>query len=88
MLVGTNDPDIQQRLSLLYPNPASDEVVLETYLEETTIKVVDINGRTVGQYNGIKGKNTINLNGLPAGVYVVSLYSSENFIESHKLVKL
>jgi hypothetical protein len=87
MLVGTNDPDIQQRMSLLYPNPASDEVVLETYLDATTIKMYDINGRMVRHSNGIKGKNLINLSGLSAGMYVISLYSKGEFIENHKLIK-
>jgi hypothetical protein len=40
-----------------------------------------------GQYNGVKGKNTINLSGLSAGVYVLSLYSKGKFIENHKLIK-
>lgn len=87
LLVGTNNPDIQQRMSLLYPNPAYDEVVLETYLDEAIIKVFDLNGSMVGQYSGVKGKNTINLSGLSAGVYVVSLYSKGKFIENHKLIK-
>jgi hypothetical protein len=87
VLVGTNDPDIQQRMSLLYPNPASYEVVLETYLDATTIKMYDINGRMVRHYNGIKGKNLINLSGLSAGMYVISLYSKGEFIENHKLIK-
>ncbi len=87
MLVGTNNPDIEQRMSLLYPNPANDEVVLETYLDEAIIKVFDLNGSLVGQYNGVKGKNTINLGGFPAGVYVLSLYSKGKFIENHKLIK-
>jgi hypothetical protein len=87
LLVGTNNPDIQQRMSLLYPNPATDEVVLETYLDATTIKMYDINGRLKGQHIGVKGKNIINLSGLPVGVYVLSLYSKGKFIENHKLIK-
>ena len=87
MLVGTNDPDIQQRMSLLYPNPATDEVVLETYLDATIIKVHGINGKMIRQSGGIKGKNLINLSGLPAGVYVISLYSKGEYIENHKLIK-
>jgi hypothetical protein len=87
LLVGTNDPDIYQRMSLLYPNPATDEVVLETYLDATTIKVFDSNGRMVMHSNGIKGKNLINLSGLSAGMYVISLYSKGEFIENHKLIK-
>lgn len=87
LLVGTNDPDIYQRMSLLYPNPATDEVVLETYLDATTIKVFDSNGRMVVNSNGIKGKNLINLSGLSAGVFVISLYSKGEYIENHKLIK-
>ena len=87
MLVGTNDPDIQQRMSLLYPNPAYQEVVLETYLDESTIKIFNVDGRTVGQYSGVKGRNAINLNGLPAGVYVLSLYAKGKFIENYKFIK-
>lgn len=87
VLVGTNNPDIEQRMSLLYPNPAYDKVVLETYLDEAIIKVFDLNGSLVGQYNGVKGKNTINLGGFPVGVYVLSLYSKGKFIENHKLIK-
>jgi hypothetical protein len=87
MLVGTNDPDIQQRMSLFYPNPATDEVVLETYLDATAIKVFDSNGRMVRKINGVKGKNTINLGGLPASVYVLSLFANGEFIETHKIIK-
>ncbi len=72
---------------MLYPNPATDEVVLETYLDATAIKVFDSNGRMVRKIIGVKGKNTINLGGLPAGVYVLSLFANGEFIENHKLVK-
>jgi hypothetical protein len=87
LLVGTNDPDIYQRMSLLYPNPAHDQIIIEAYLPDISISISDLGGRPVRLQKGLRGKTTVDVSELQAGVYIVSVYSGDQFIESHKFVK-
>jgi hypothetical protein len=87
LLVGTSDPKLKQQMFILYPNPSSDEFVVETYLESVTITIFDSNGRMLSKYVGVKGKNVVNISSIPSGIYVVSLYSSGKLVENKKLIK-
>jgi hypothetical protein len=87
LLVGHRPPGIQIKKSLLYPNPANAEIALECYLPVTTLKVFDLTGRLLLQQQGFPGKTLVNITGLKAGSYILSIYSENQFIESHKFIK-
>ena len=77
-----------------YPNPASDEVNVQFYLDEASmmsINITDINGKVVyhAKTNELpKGVNnsTINISGFPEGVYLITL-SSNIGVYTNKILK-
>ena len=69
---------------VLYPNPAQNELYIETN-SDVTIVIVDEIGKTVFSQQLIKGKNVINTSALASGVYQVAL-QNENGIAVKKLV--
>ncbi len=55
-----------------YPNPVTDVITLESDLQNDVTLITDISGRELRQINITKGKNTIDISDLPAGVYYFS----------------
>ena len=73
---------------LLYPNPASDKVVVQldgTEVEE--ICVLDIYGKQVRRIASTEGTQTIGLQGLAKGMYFVQVRKSGIAVATRKLVK-
>ena len=77
-----------------YPNPAYNEVIVQYYVAEHSsigISITDITGKTI--YNKkaldpVQGLNisTVDLSGLPAGMYVITLLSDKG-ANSSRIVK-
>ncbi len=72
----------------VYPNPASDAVSIE-YLGEHNrdleIKIIDIAGKKVAEYNLVTGNNLIDISNLYNGVYIIKTIG-ENSISPQRLV--
>lgn len=68
----------------MYPNPVKDvlNINIKNFSGEIAVKIVDINGREV--YNG-KTTNSINLESLSSGIYVIQL-KGENLNYSQKII--
>lgn len=66
---------------ILYPNPARDKVTINGTC--TSIEIFDMYGRII--YAGPCATNTINLNGLSNGMYLVKIYN-EKLSKQQKLV--
>lgn len=69
----------------LYPNPASNYVVVQFETQEegtATIQITDISGKTLSQTvtTATQGSNSqqINIENLPAGMYIVQLQAGQN----------
>jgi len=69
---------------VLYPNPAKNEVFIETQLQIDKVEFTDIAGRTVN-FAMTNGKS-INVSTLPAGVYLVKIYSQTTKTEVKRLI--
>jgi hypothetical protein len=69
---------------IIYPNPVTDVITLESDSQNDVILLTDISGRELRQINISKGSNRIDLSDLPAGVYY---FSGESGLRA-KLVKL
>jgi hypothetical protein len=81
---------------VLYPNPASSQVILQFGDLATDIldlSIYDINGKAIHseQYNGVQGLNqlTIGVSQLPEGMYIIQMNSGDiryqqKFIKSNK----
>ncbi|MBP5241893.1 MAG: T9SS type A sorting domain-containing protein [Bacteroidales bacterium] len=72
----------------IYPNPATD--MLNIALEGTTVNeviIIDIYGKTVARRAVTNGYNSLNINGLPAGMYFVQLRADNDVKATKKLIK-
>ena len=71
-VTGTSDPIITDNNIILYPNPASTVINIQSANKVSNISILDINGRMVlsklGEY-----KPSLNVSSLPDGVYVCSV---------------
>ncbi|HEX5003625.1 MAG TPA: PKD domain-containing protein [Bacteroidia bacterium] len=87
---GLQENDHATTLSL-FPNPASEAVTLSwsaTSGEEVSIQLFNIEGRLVNDFGIFKGNShetTLNLQGIPAGLYLVK-FSDANGLKYHKIV--
>lgn len=79
------------QLQSVYPNPASDHVILnftDTRDEAINIVITDINGKTVAQqtYAAHSGSQNINMPlHINSGMYVLSVNNAEGLIAARNL---
>lgn len=66
----------------VYPNPTADMLIVEGVTAKETIHIYSLNGNQVLSVMTQEGVNTINVSGLPNGVYLLK-YANESF----KLIK-
>jgi len=84
LTLGVND--IHSEISGVYPNPAETTLTIDTKVEEGTISIVDLTGKTITT-SAIKGNSTtISVSDLPSGMYQVVL-STSNTTSISKFVK-
>ncbi|WP_234369109.1 CHRD domain-containing protein [Brumimicrobium mesophilum] len=75
--LGLSDNELEENNLTAYPNPTTDKITLsfEKFNGEMNVQVVDIYGKTV-QTKSIKSNNTtIDMSGLPSGVYMIKAES-------------
>ncbi len=71
----------------VYPNPTQGIVQLRLPLGgPTQVEVYDVHGRTVRSYHNNKGK-TLNLQGLPEGLYLVRVKTNEQTFEQRIILE-
>ena len=65
----------------LYPNPASTSVTIELdgYEGTTAISIIDLNGRTIGEWQVEESQVVVDLNGFARGAYFVRVIGANNF---------
>ncbi|MFL5747583.1 MAG: beta-1,3-glucanase family protein, partial [Niastella sp.] len=83
---------IQQQLTVaennaltLSPNPVSNQLYLKGYEKVQTLTVYDLNGHELKRVT--KPGNTINIQSLNTGVYIIKLTRTDNSIKTIKIVK-
>lgn len=84
------NPEIQMRPEqiLLYPNPAADQITIETGLyQNLKIQVFDITGKLYVEMSLDQGVNRLDVSGFPAGVFMYRAYNQEKVIGYGKFVK-
>ena len=70
---------------VVYPNPASTEVMLQLPLDADRALLKDLQGRLLWQQSG-QGTMNLDVSDLPAGVYLINFQAEERILERHKLV--
>lgn len=86
--VGVQDAQKKEHV-VVYPNPTSTNInVVLGERKDATIKLTDMSGQTVRsmQVNGVQ-KTTVNVSGLPAGNYILSV-ESEGHAPARQLVTI
>jgi Secretion system C-terminal sorting domain len=68
---------------VLIPNPTSDVVKIPDHIDITLVEVISLNGQKV---RTIKKNNSINLAGLPNGIYILKIFT-ENGSVNRKIIK-
>lgn len=80
----TTVKDINNTNVTIYPNPASDYIIVNSDYNNFNVEISDITGRTIISQN-VDNNSTINVSSLNAGVYNVTIISN-NTISSHKII--
>ncbi len=79
-------PDVKFKI-FTYPNPAKEEINIEGTQPHTTYQLCNAVGSVV-QHGGLKHcSNTISINHLPPGLYLLVLTDGEGARTVHKIVK-
>lgn len=72
----------------IYPNPTSGVLYIESQDEIASIKVFDVNGRTVAEENKLSaGKMQLNVGNFSEGVYTIQLKTSSGNATSKRFLK-
>lgn len=77
--VGIDDLRLQASGLVVYPNPASSRVRVESDgMKVESVAVLDLNGRVVQDYRGLAGRTsvTLDVSPLPGGVYYLRIGTS------------
>lgn len=84
--LGTNENSISTQIKV-YPNPASKKVFIEGVKDKnTTVEIISFEGRKVLEQGKIESDNSVNISGIPAGVYFINLNSGNEKSYSKKII--
>lgn len=78
---------VDMSLFEMYPNPALNEVTLNSGNIDADYLIVDITGKKVLNGNTEGNEVTIDVSGLKKGVYLVKFFAQEEYIGTKKLIK-
>lgn len=86
-IVGTQPPGIEIRQALVYPNPATNWLTVETALRNAKLQVYNTNGNLVltHQIQGLKER--INISQLLSGAYIFNIITKDGYLETGKFIK-
>jgi hypothetical protein len=71
----------------LYPNPAKNMVTVTGLNGTNNLRLVDNLGQLVRTIKTINSSETINVSGLPAGIYMLQVVQNDKLIQNIKVVK-
>ena len=84
--LGTNESSISTQIKV-YPNPASKKIFIEGMKDKnTTVEIISFEGRKVLEQGKIESDNSVNISGIPAGVYFINLNSGNEKSYSKKII--
>ena len=85
--VGTQEFTSHANIYTVFPNPASDQIFISTpnNQEPATATLYDLNGRLVQSLTVQQGVNTLNINSLPNGTYILRI-ATPTKVQSQKVV--
>lgn len=78
---------IKENKFVLYPNPVSDFIYIQSDNPVRNYNIFDINGRLVLNGNLANGQNSLDLSSLPTGIYLAGFQTADGNIIQKKLIK-
>ncbi|MCI1266786.1 MAG: T9SS type A sorting domain-containing protein [Saprospiraceae bacterium] len=69
----------------LYPNPAQDEIIIDTENKIYSCEIFDILGKAMLTYNNLS-QNTIDISSIPTGAYLLKIITSKG-MQTNKFIK-
>lgn len=76
--------DIQTTQHQVYPNPTKGLLNINSYVTITKIELFDLSGKML---QSVKNSNSINIQSIPKGTYVVRTTDKNGNVQTHKVVK-
>ncbi|GAA5090172.1 PQQ-dependent sugar dehydrogenase [Chryseobacterium ginsengisoli] len=84
--LGTQENDLSNQIKV-YPNPASKKVFVEGVKDKnTSVEIINFEGRKVLEQGKIEDDNSVDISGIPAGVYFINLNSGNQKSYSKKII--
>jgi len=88
IITSTNEmPPLTVSEAIVYPNPGSTQLTIETALKGLQFELYSNNGQTVVSQPVNNGTITVNTSALPAGVYFYRFMNKDKIVESGKWMK-
>lgn len=72
---------------VIYPNPVTNEMVIDGVPENSEVEIYNSIGKSVRMFATVEGKNTIDMNGLAPGNYMVKVIEPDGKKTVIKIVK-
>jgi hypothetical protein len=88
-LVGINEVNLKQTNLILSPNPCDDKVdvlLKDSFQKNTQLQLIDLQGKQLLTMNLLSNKTSVDVKGLPNGIYFIWVYSEE-FSYREKIIK-
>ena len=85
--VAVSTIDKQEGKVTIAPNPARDQLYLQSNLQISTARMFDISGREARQWIIGGTSKTLDISGLPAGYYTLSLATGQGIITARVLIR-
>jgi len=87
--LSTNIADVNQSESIsVYPNPTNDVLQITSKKELKTVRLYNISGKMVGQFDLHGEKNeSINISNLTSGIYIINVEDLSGEFSVSKIVK-
>lgn len=90
LITGSKPPEVcPQQVCSINPNPFTDNLQVELFIDKAIISVTDVSGKEVLNTLLTKGANSLNTTALPEGIYFIRVFSSnKTILQIEKLLKL
>ncbi len=74
------DADENRTYLLLYPNPVTNSLTVQTAEEVETLRIYGANGAVVKQFNNVKNGSSLDVSALKPGMYIAAFTTDEGII--------
>ena len=72
--------------SIVYPNPFENEIRIQSEMEISVVRLMDLSGKTVLEVNG-EIDHIFGLDNLETGIYLLGIHYKNGLFETRKLIK-